>query len=159
MENTRELTLTRVFDAPREAVWKAWTDPGELAAWWGPDGVTNPECTVDARVGGSIRVVMLAGPSLGPLAGERWPMEGEFTELKEPERLVFRNNAVTEDGRVLIEGTTTVTLEDAGGGKTKLTLHVEAKGIAPEAPSMLAGMEAGWTQSIEKLGALVTVRP
>ena len=151
----RALTLTRIFGAPRETVWKAWTDPIELAKWWGPNGVTNPECKVDARVGGNIRIVMLAGPELGPLAGRRWPMDGEVVELTEPERLVFSNNAVTEDGRLLIEGTTTVTLADEDG-TTRLTLHVEATGIAPEAPRMLDGMVAGWTQSVEKLGVLVT---
>lgn len=148
----KELTITRILNAPREKVWKAWTDPEELAKWWGPNGVTNPECSIDARVGGTIRVVMLAGPELGELAGQRWPMEGTFIEVTEPERLVFKSNAVTEDGRVLIEGVTTVTLTEEEG-KTRLTLHATAAGVAPEAPQMLAGMEAGWTQSIDKLAA------
>lgn len=156
MENEKEIAITRVFDAPRGRVWHAWTDPHELAQWWGPQGVTNPTCEVDLRVGGELYIVMLAGPELGPLAGQRWPMRGTFIEITEPERLVFSNNAVAENGTVLLEGQTTVLLEDAGEGKTRFTLTARATGVAPQAPQMLAGMEQGWTQSIDKLSALVT---
>jgi uncharacterized protein YndB with AHSA1/START domain len=54
----REVTITRVFDAPRALVFKAWTDPKHLAKWWGPQGYTNPVCEFDARVGGVIRIHM-----------------------------------------------------------------------------------------------------
>ena len=155
MDNEKEITIERVFNAPREKVWKAWTDPVELAKWWGPNGVTNPVCEVDARVGGAMHIVMLAGAELGSLAGQRWPTKGVIRELVAPERLVFSNNAVAEDGTILLEGETTVLLEDIGDGKTKLTLKARAKGAAPQAPQMLAGMEMGWTQSIQKLDALV----
>ena len=53
-----QLRITRVFDAPREVVFKAWTDPQLLAQWWGPKGFTNPVCELDARPGGAIRVHM-----------------------------------------------------------------------------------------------------
>lgn len=155
MDTERTVTIERIFDAPREKVWKAWTDPEELAKWWGPQGVTNPVSQVDARVGGELYIVMLAGKELGPLAGQKWPTKGIFKELIEPERIVFSNNAVDEQGNVLLEGETSVTLEDIGGGKTKLTLKAYAKGMVPQAPQMLAGMEMGWTQSIDKLGALM----
>lgn len=151
----KEITITRVFDAPREKVWRAWTDPTEIAQWWGPRGVSNPESRIDLKVGGEVYVVMLAGAELGPLAGQRWPMKGVFQEIVEGEKLVFKNNAVTEDGRTLIEGLTTVLFEDVGG-KTKLTMTAKAKGVAPEAPQMIAGMEQGWTQSIDKLGEYLT---
>ena len=61
----RELTITRTFDAPRELVWKAWTDPKMLERWWGPRGVTNPTCEFDATKGGEIYIVMEAGKELG----------------------------------------------------------------------------------------------
>jgi len=156
-EQTRELTLTRVFDAPRELVWRAWTEPELMAKWWGPNGVTNPTCELDAKVGGKMYIVMLADETLGPLAGQRWPMRGEFQEVQEPERLVFKNQAVDENDHVLIDGLTTVTFEEEGG-KTKMTMTTVAKAMAPPAPQMLDGMEAGWTQSLEKLGELVAER-
>lgn len=153
-ENSRKLTLTRTFDAPRELVWRAWTDPELAAQWWGPNGVTNPTCEIDARVGGKLYIVMLAGEALGPLAGQHWPMRGEFQEIQEPERLVFKNQAVDEDGHVLIDGTTTVTFEEENG-KTTMTMTAVAYGVSPEAPQMLEGMEAGWTQSLDKLAEVL----
>jgi uncharacterized protein YndB with AHSA1/START domain len=156
MDNERTVMIERVFNAPRERMWRAWIDPAQLAQWWGPKDVTTPECRVDARVGGEIYAVMLAGPELGPLAGQRWPMKGVFKEVIENEKLVFANNAVAEDGTILIEGETTVFLEDVGSGKTKMTLTARGVGKAPQAPQMLAGMQQGWAESIEKLSTLVT---
>jgi len=149
-ENERELTLTRIYDAPRELVWRFWTDPELLARWWGPRGVTNPESEVDLRPGGVIRIVMLAGEEMGPLAGQRWPMQGMFKEIVEPEKLVFANQAVDEAGNVLIDGMTTVTFEEQDG-KTRLTMQTRAKAVTPEAVPMIEGMTAGWTQSLDKL--------
>jgi len=141
----RELTITRVFNAPRDLVFKVWTDPKHLSQWWGPRGFTNPVCEVDLRVGGELRIVMHS-PDWGDA-----PMKGTFREINAPERLVFSNIAVDKDGKTLLEGTTTVTFEDQGG-KTKLTVHTHARGVAPIAVQMLAGMEQGWTESIDKLG-------
>jgi uncharacterized protein YndB with AHSA1/START domain len=151
----KEITIVRTFDASPETIWQAWADPKKLAQWWGPKGVTTPECRVDVRVGGEIYAVMLAGPELGPMAGQRWPMKGVFKEVVENEKLVFANNAVAEDGTILIEGETTVLLEDAGAGKTKMTLTARGVGKAPQAPQMLAGMQQGWGESIDKLGVLI----
>ena len=141
----RELTLTRVFDAPRERVWAAWTDPKLLAQWWGPHGFTNPVCEVDARAGGAILIHM---SGFGMLA----PMTGIFKEVVKPERLVFTNNAFFEvpPAKPVIEGITTVTFEDLGG-KTKVTVRNVVLRAAPEAGQALEGMEPGWTQSLEKL--------
>ncbi|MDE2213150.1 MAG: SRPBCC domain-containing protein [Patescibacteria group bacterium] len=150
----REVTITRVMDAPIEKVWRAWTDPKEISKWWGPRGVSNPVCEIDLRVGGSVYIVMLAGKELGPLAGERWPMRGTFREIDSPHRLVFANNAVDEAGNILIEGETTLVLKEEGK-KTRLTLTTRAQGRAPQAPQMLDGMKAGWTQSIDKLEELL----
>lgn len=156
-ESTRELTLVRIFDAPRELVWRAWTDPQLMAKWWGPSGVTNPTCEIDASVGGKMYIVMLAGEELGSMAGQRWPMRGIFQELQEPERLVFKNQAVDEEENVLIDGLTTVTFEEEGG-KTKMTMITTAKAVSPRAPQMLEGMEAGWSQSFDKLGVLMATK-
>ena len=144
----RELTITRVFDAPRALVFKAWTDAAHLAQWWGPKGFTNPVCEIDARVGGALRIHMRAPD------GSIYPMKGEIREILAPERLVFTNIAVDEAGNHIIEGLTTVTFAEAGG-KTKMTLHTRGSAVAEKAVGYLQGMEMGWTQSIDKLQAWV----
>lgn len=144
----RELTITRVFDAPRELVFKAWTDARHLAQWWGPKGFTNPVCEMDARVGGKLRMHMRAPD------GTVYPMKGEICELVAPERLVFTNIAVDAAGRRLLEGLTTVTFADENG-KTRMTLHSKAVAVVEEAAAHLQGMDAGWTQSIDKLQAFL----
>jgi uncharacterized protein YndB with AHSA1/START domain len=140
--------LTRVLDAPRELVWRAWTEPKHMARWFGPRGFTASVPELDVRVGGDLRIVM-HGPD-----GNDYPMQGVFREVTPPARLRFSNIAVDKDGKHLLEGETTVVLDDQGG-KTRLTLHTYAKGFVPIAPQMLAGMEAGWSQSLDKLGELV----
>ena len=144
----REITVTRVFDAPRAVVFKAWTDAAQLAQWWGPKGFTNPVCEIDARVGGALRIHMRAPD------GSIYPMKGEFRELVVPERLAFTNIAVDEAGNHIIEGFTTVTFADEGG-KTRLTLHTRGSAMVEKAVAYLQGMETGWTMSIDKLEALL----
>jgi uncharacterized protein YndB with AHSA1/START domain len=144
----REITITRIFDAPRETVFEAWTDPKMLAQWWGPKGFTNPRCEFDARVGGIIRIDMRAPD------GAIYPMGGEVREIVPPERLVFTNNALDADGKPIIEGFTTVTFAEEGG-KTKLTLRTRGSAVTEIAVNYLQGMEMGWTMSIDKLEALL----
>src|SRR6266550_928472 len=145
----RELVITRVFDAPRELVWKVWTDPKQLAQWWGPKGFTNPVCEIDVRVGGAIRIHMRSPD------GNIYPMKGEFCEIVPPERLVFTNIAVDAAGNPIIEGLTTVTFAEKGG-KTTMTLHTRGRAVVDYAVGYLKGMEAGWTGSIDKLETLLT---
>jgi len=140
----REDTITRIFAAPRALVFATWTDPKHLAQWWGPKGFTNPVCEFDARVGGVFRIHM-RGPD-----GTIYPMKGEIRELIAPERLVFTSIALDGDGNHIIEGLTTVIFTEVGG-KTRMTLHARAGAVAEIAVSYLQGMEAGWTQSIDKL--------
>jgi len=142
------VTLIRVFNAPRALVWKAWTDPKMNAQWFGPRGFTNPVCELDARPGGKLRIVM-RGPD-----GNDYPMKGEFREVVAPERLVFSNVATDNQGKHLLQGETRVTPTESDG-KTTLTLESHAVGLVSIAPRMLAGMETGWAQSIDKLQELV----
>jgi uncharacterized protein YndB with AHSA1/START domain len=144
----REITITRVFDAPRALVFKAWIDAAQLAQWWGPKGFTNPVCEIDARVGGAVRIHMRAPD------GSIYPMKGEIREIVPPERLAFTNIAVDEAGNHIIEGFTTVTFVDEGG-KTKLTLHTRGSAVVEKAVAYLQGMETGWAMSIDKLQALL----
>lgn len=146
----REVTLTRIYDAPRETVFRAWTDPKQVARWWGPKMFTNPVCEVDARPGGKLRIVM-RGPD-----GNDYPMRGEFREVVSPERLSFTNIAVDQEDRPIIDGFTTV-LFAAEGGKTRLTVITRGKAVAPGAIQYLQGMEMGWSMSLEKLAELLPV--
>jgi uncharacterized protein YndB with AHSA1/START domain len=145
---TRELTITRIYDAPRALVFRMWIEPEHMVQWWGPKGFTNPRCELDARVGGKIHIDMRAPD------GTVYPMSGTFREIKEPERLVFVAVAEGDDGNPHLESLTTVTFEDQGG-KTKLTMHAKATGFSVAAPQMLAGMDAGWNGSLDRLAELV----
>jgi len=151
MEGNKELTLTRVYNAPRATVWKYWTDQDLIQKWWGPKGVTNPTCVWEAKPQGAIHIVMLAGKELGVLAGEEWPMTGTFEEVQEPEKLVFTGNVIMNDKPVL-ENRTTVILEETTDGKTKMTVHIVVTKTTPEAEGPLQGMEMGWNQQLDKLG-------
>jgi len=117
-ELKKELTITRIFDASRDLVWKGWTDQTILQKWWGPRGVTNPICEWDARPGGKIYIVMLAGKELGPVEGTKWPMNGTFKEVIPQSRLVFVGGALDDMDRgsdTFIEHEVTVDFEDLGG--------------------------------------------
>jgi uncharacterized protein YndB with AHSA1/START domain len=141
----REVILTRVFDAPRELVFQAWTEPAHLAQWWGPHGFTTPACEVDLRVGGAWKIVMRF-----PDGSNEHTMQAVYREILPPERLAFTSVALDKDGNRLLEGLTTVTFADLGG-KTKLTLQTRMTGLVSYAARMLEGMEAGWSQSLERL--------
>ena len=153
MPNTqREVVITRVFNAPRSLVFKMWTDPQHLARWWGPKAFTNPVCELDVRPGGAMRIVM-RGPKGTPYDDD-FPMSGTFQEIREPERIVFTSQAEDKDGNALLKGVNTITFSEANG-KTTLTLISRATALVPMAVPMIEGMQAGWTQSIEKLEALL----
>ena len=139
-----EVVITRTFDAPRELVFRMWTEPEHFARWWGPKGFTNPVCELDARPGGAILVHMRA-PN-----GVVYPLTGTFREVVPSERIVFTCIAEDAEGNAALDEITTVTFA-AEGSKTKVTVRSKAVGIAPAAPFMLAGMEKGWSQSFDRL--------
>src|SRR5207248_9711472 len=84
----RTLVTTRIYDAPREAVYKAWIDPKQLARWFPPEGFTSSRCEIDARPGGVFRVDMKA-PAGSPFNGQVFRGPGEFREVLPDEGLVF----------------------------------------------------------------------
>lgn len=141
-----DLELNRVFDAPRDLVWKVWTDPAHLAQWWGPKGFTNPRCEWNPRPGGAIRIDM-RGPD-----GMVYPMSGVFQEIDEPEKMIFVASALDEKGNSMFDVLTTATFRDELG-KTALTLRLQVIRTTAQAPQYLKGMAIGWEQSLEKLGA------
>jgi uncharacterized protein YndB with AHSA1/START domain len=143
-----EVSLTRRFAASPEIVFRAWTDAKQLAQWWGPKGFTNPVCEADARVGGAIRIHMRA-PN-----GVVYPMTGRFVEIDRPHRLVFMTAALDDEGRPMFEVLNTVTFTRIDGG-TEIALAAQVTSTTPDAPRYLSGMSQGWSQSLDRLAALV----
>jgi uncharacterized protein YndB with AHSA1/START domain len=88
----REIVISRVFDAPRELVWEAWTNPEHVAQWWGPNGFTTTIKKMDFRVGGVWKHVM-HGPD-----GIDYPNSSVFKEIVKPERIVFAHGGRREGG-------------------------------------------------------------
>ena len=112
----RELVITRVFDAPRPLVFKAWTEPARMARWTGPRGFTVTSSTVDVRPGGAYRTC-LRSPE-----GRDHCMRGGYREVVAPERLVFSFDWEEPDGTPGREMLITVTFADHDG-KTRMTFH------------------------------------
>jgi len=148
MADKKELTLTRVFDAPRDMVFKAWIDQKLIAQWWGPNGFTNPICEIEPKVGGKIYIVMEDSGGLIK-KGSRYPMTGTFTHIEEPKKLVYTSEAIMND-KPMFENIVTVTFEEEDD-KTKMTIHIVVDNIQPGAEMALAGMEMGWNQQLDKL--------
>jgi len=142
------MTITRVFDAPCNMVYKAWTETDQLAIWWGPKGFTNPVCEIDLRPGGEILIHMQAPD------GTIYPMSGMFKEIVEDKLIVFTSAALDVNSQPLFEVMNVVTFT-AEGNKTKLTLHATVSNIRPEAAPYLAGMNEGWNMSLDRLNELV----
>jgi len=145
----QELSLARIFGAPRGLVFKAWTDPKHMAQWWGPRGFTNPVCELDVRPGGLIRIDM-RGPD-----ATIYPMKGVFHEIVEPERLVFTSTALEDEHcKPLLEILNTITFEDYNG-LTKLPLHARLVTkdfkMTPQVAAAVSGLEQGWSESLYRL--------
>lgn len=138
------LVITRTFDAPSDLVFKAWTDPKQLAQWWGPSGFTNPVCDLDPRPGGAIRVHMRAPD------GTTYPMSGVYREIDPPRRLVFLSSALDEEGRPLFEILNALTFS-AQGARTVLRLEARVVKTTAQAQQYLDGMDEGWRQSLVRL--------
>jgi len=151
MSTIKELKLTRIINAPRELVFQAWIDPAQLAQWWGPGCFTNPVCELDARPGGEILVHMTAPD------GTVYPMGGKFHEITPPEKIVMTTTAFQGDkNNVQLENLNTILFTETSDGKTELKLHVVVQKATPEMEGALSGMEAGWSQSFEKLDTFVS---
>jgi uncharacterized protein YndB with AHSA1/START domain len=147
----RTLVVTRFFDAPRELVFKAWTDKEQLAQWFPPKEFTAPVIEVDPRPGGVFRVVM-KGPEGEPWSGAEFPGEGVFTEVVPNERLAFTFAGEGDNPPPPI--LMTVVFEDEGD-KTKVTVHQTAKTVADYEALIKTGAEEGLGQSFEKLDELL----
>ena len=115
-ESEREIVITRVFDAPRELVWKAWTDPKHVSKWWGPRGFTTTIHEMDVRPGGVWRQTM-HGPD-----STDYPNKSVFLEIVKHERIVYTLDGGKQGSRgVNCESTWTFEEE---GDKTRVTIRM-----------------------------------
>lgn len=157
---TKTVHITRIFDAPRARVWKAWTDPKELVKWWGPKDFTAPKCVTDFREGGKFNYCM-RGPAGSPFDKDMWS-GGEFLEIVPMEKIVVTDFFTDEAGNKISPSEygmpgdwpenmkVTALFEDAGEGKTKLTLTHEGH------PAEFAdNAEQGWGESLDKFAAIL----
>ena len=149
----QELNIKRTFNAPRELVFKAWTDPKLVAKWWGPDMFTTPIARVEAHKSGKLYIVM-HGPQ-GTEFDVDMPMSGVFTEFDPPKKLVFTNEALQDDkGISQLVTICTVTFEEVGA-KTEMNLHIVLTKATGPATGAWAGAEMGWSQSLDKLVSFI----
>ena len=152
----QELVIERVFDAPRELVWRAWTEPDLFMRWWGPKGFTTPHCEIDLRVGGRLLNCMRS-----PEGQDYWST-GVYREIVPLERIVCTDSFADEKGNVVpathygmtadvpLEMLVTVTFEDLDG-KTRMTLRHEGL----PAGEMREGAGTGWSESFDKLAEVL----
>ena len=148
----RTITLTRVFAAPREQVFAAWTDARRIAQWWAPDGFTIPACDADPRPDGAFNLCMRWADK-----GDYW-MRGRYREVVMPERLVIVATAYDAQQMPRLDAVIEVTLSEAVG-ETAFVLRTAARGAGDIAAAMLNGMKEGWNQSIDHLERHLADRP
>jgi uncharacterized protein YndB with AHSA1/START domain len=143
--DARELELSRIIDAPRALVFKAWTDAAHVARWWGPRGFVTTHCDMDIRPGGKFRICMRSAEGT-----DHWK-RGVYREITAPERIVFTfawEDAAGNPGHELL---TTVTFTEHGDG-TRLTLH-QALFQTVEGCESHRG---GWTSCLERFSEYVS---
>lgn len=149
-----EIVITRVFDAPRGQVWKAWTDPGQLMRWWAPKDCTTTFCKVDLRPGGKFHYCMRI-----PDGREIWGI-GIYREIVAPALLVYTDSFADAQGNPVppahygmsashpAEALVTINFEEHEG-KTRLTL----RHTIPVSVEERKGTEQGWSEMLDRLGS------
>jgi uncharacterized protein YndB with AHSA1/START domain len=149
--HSRTITLEAEFDASPERVWQLWSDPRQLERWWGPPPYPATVDAHDLRPGGRVEYHM-TGPE-----GDRHRGFWDVDEVQAPHRLVLRDGFANEDGTANAElpvTTVRVTIEDIGGGKTRMTIVTVFRTV--EAMEQLAmGVEEGQTQAVGQIDAIL----
>jgi uncharacterized protein YndB with AHSA1/START domain len=163
VNSNREIVIARTFNAPRELVWEAWTDPKHFVHWWGPFPTVNPTCEMDLRPGGAFKWVMLSPD------GTQYPVTGVYKEIVKPERIVYTNSLADNPpawhdmlnelrkapkGSLVPDGIVTVTFEDSAG-KTQLTITTLFDSAATAEAFRGMQMVQGWGMSLDRLERVV----
>jgi uncharacterized protein YndB with AHSA1/START domain len=140
METAEGISITRVFDAPRELVWKEWTEPERFADWFGGTESEVPLSSVsmDVRPGGSWRLTMFADPGRREM---RW--KGEYREVVEPERLVFTVSDQPDEAYELVS----VVLIDLGDGRTEMRFEQRGR----MTPDQYEAAGQGWSGFFDRI--------
>jgi len=157
MAKEKQVTIERIFDAPRKLVFEAWIEVKHFKEWWMPRGFTNPVCEFTntqtpgrAEVGSKMKIT-----SYHPDFGEM-PMTGEFEEINPIDRIVFTGGAFPDvNGVMQLVDRNIVTFADEPVGKTRVVLQARVIKSSPEFADALAGMEQGWSESFDRFGELV----
>lgn len=148
------ITFTRVFAAPRELVYQAWTDPKHVAQWFGPRGFTVPHCELDVHVGGRWRIDMRAPD------GTVYPNQGVYLEVDPPKRLMYSD--VVEDGTAWGDtpppSSTVELIFEEEDGQTILTSISRLHSMEARDAMIEMGAIAGWEETWDRLAELVEVR-
>src|SRR5579872_2614280 len=142
----REIVISRVFDAPRELVWEAWTNPQHVAKWWGPIGFTTTTEIMDVRPGGEWKHVM-HGPD-----GANYPNHSVFIEVVKPARIVYTHGGRREGGGTEVSFRSTWTFAEQTG-KTEVTIRMEFESAAARDQVVKEfGAIEGGKQTLGRLG-------
>lgn len=142
----QEIIITRVFDAPRALVFKAYTDPSTLPQWWGPARLTTTVDKMDVRKGGIWRYVQ------HDASGNEYAFNGVYHESLSPERLI---NTFEFEGAPGNVGLVTATFEEQSDGKTKLTEQSLYPSVKVRDMVLQSGMEAGAAELMDRFAALL----
>jgi uncharacterized protein YndB with AHSA1/START domain len=144
----QEISITREFDAPRELVFKACTDPTLVPQWWGPRSLSTEVDQMDVRPGGQWRFLNRDAE------GNAYAFHGVYHDVLAPERIIdtFEFEGLPEPGHVSLE---TMKLEDLPGGRTRLTVQSVFQSVADRDGMLQSGMEAGVKETYERLAELL----
>lgn len=141
-----DIVLTREFDAPRDLVFRVYTDPRAIPNWWGPRRLTTTVDRMDVRPGGAWRFVQRDAD------GSEYAFHGVYHDVVPPERVVTTFEFEGMPGHVAME---TTTLEDLGGGRTRLTTTSVFQTVEDRDGMVASGMEEGATESMDRLAELL----
>jgi len=146
--STADILLARTLAAAPDAVWRAWTDAREAARWWAPRHFEVVRCAVSPHAGAPVGLVLREGD------GAEYTSAGMVRSVDPGRRIVFDLSPVDPRGRPYFEVVVDATLEPAGDG-VMLRVRVTAEGADAEAAPMLAGLEPGWSQQLDRLEELL----
>jgi uncharacterized protein YndB with AHSA1/START domain len=144
----REVTITRVFDAPARLLFEAYSKPEHIMRWFGPVGWPVTLCEMDFRVGGKFRFAMT-----GPSGRQNTPFGGEYLEIIPDRKIVYDNGFETKGaGRMVV----TVSFDELGDGQTRMAIHTVFESIAMRNSHLSRGFEQGTNSGLDQLAELAT---